>query len=163
MYQASVPVLLRMLGNVRACLEKGAAHAEGKKIDASVFLQARLAPDMFPLTRQMQVASDMAKSVVARLAGVEPPRYEDNEASFADLKARIAKTLAFLASIKPEQLIGSEDKDIVLNFGPVKFEFKGLDYLLNFANFNVFFHVTTAYDILRHNGLDIGKKDFIGG
>jgi hypothetical protein len=164
MYSASVPVFTRLLKNLDVFIDKAVVYADSKKIEHNTLLTARLAPDMLPFTKQVQIATDNAKGCVARLAGVEIPKYEDNETSFADLKARLAKTIAFLESIKPEQLIGSEDKDIVLQFGPVnKFEFKGLHYLLNFAGFNVFFHVTTAYNILRHNGLDIGKKDFIGG
>ncbi len=163
MYNASVPVFTRLLKNLDAMLDKAVVYADSKKIDHNTLLTARLAPDMLHFIKQVQIATDNAKGCVARLAGVDIPKHEDNEASFADLKARIAKTLAFLESIKPEQLVGSEDKDIVLQFGPNKFEFKGLDYLLNFSTFNVFFHVTTAYGILRHNGLDLGKKDFIGG
>ena len=163
MYNASVPVFTRLLKNLDGMLDKAVAYADGKKIEHNTLLTARLAPDMFHLIKQVQIATDNAKGCVARLAGVEVPKYEDNEASFADLKARITKTLAFFASIKPEQINGSEDKDIVLTFGTLKFEYKGLDYLLNFASFNVFFHVSTAYGILRNNGLDIGKKDFIGG
>ena len=163
MYQASVPVLLRMLENLRACLEKGAAHAEGKKIDASVFLQARLAPDMFPLTRQVQIASDMAKSVVARLAGVEPPRYDDTEASFADLYARIDKTSAYIKTLKAAQIDGSEDRDIKLQMRTGPMEFKGINYLLHFVLPNFYFHTTMAYAILRHNGVELGKMDFLGG
>ena len=163
MYNASVPVFTRLLKNLDGFLDKAVVYADSKKIDHNTLLTARLAPDMLHLIKQVQIATDNAKGCVARLAGIDIPTYADSETTFADLKARIAKTLAFLAAIKPEQLIGSEDKDIVLNFGPVKFEYKGLDYLLNFASFNVFFHVTTAYGILRHNGLDLGKRDFIGG
>jgi Uncharacterized protein conserved in bacteria len=163
MYSASVPVFTRLLKNLDAILDKAVVYADGKKIEHNTLLTARLAPDMLPLTKQVQIATDNAKGCVARLAGVEIPKYEDSETTFAELKARLAKTIAFIESIKPEQINGSEDKDIQMNFGPVKFEFKGLQYLLHFANFNVFFHVTTAYDILRHNGLDIGKRDFIGG
>lgn len=163
MYNASVPVFTRLLKNLNGLLDKAVVYADGKKIEHNTLLTARLAPDMFHLIKQVQIATDNAKGCVARLAGVEVPKYDDNEATFADLKARLAKTLAFLATIKPEQVNGSEDKDIVLNFGTIKLEFKGLDYLLNFATMNVYFHVTTAYGILRHNGVDIGKKDFIGG
>lgn len=163
MYNASVPVFTRLLRNLDGFLDKAVVYADSKKIEHNTLLTARLAPDMLPLIKQVQIATDNTKGCVARLAGVDIPKYEDNEATFADLKARIAKTLAFIASISPDQINGSEDKDIVLNFGPNKFEFKGLHYLLNFASFNVFFHVTTAYGILRHNGLDLGKKDFIGG
>lgn len=163
MYSASVPVFTRLLKNLDGFLDKAVVYADSKKIEHNTLLTARLAPDMFHLIKQVQIATDNAKGCVARLAGVDVPAYEDKEASFADLKARIAKTLTFINSFKPEQLDGSEDKNIVLNFGPMKFEFTGLNYLLHFATMNVYFHVTTAYNILRHNGLDIGKKDFIGG
>ena len=163
MYSASVPVFTRLLKNLDVMLDKAVVYADAKKIEHSALLTARLAPDMFHLIKQVQVATDNAKGCVARLAGADIPKYEDNEASFADLKARIAKTLAFLASFKPEQINGTEDKDIVLQFGSHKIEFNGLDYLLKFASMNVYFHVTTAYGILRHNGLDIGKRDFVGG
>lgn len=163
MYSASVPVFTRLLKNLDAMLDKAVVHADAKKIEHNTLLTARLAPDMFHLIRQVQIATDNAKGCVARLAGVDIPKYEDNEASVADVKARIAKTVAFLESFKPEQLNGTEDKNIVLKMGPTTREFKGIDYLLSFASFNVFFHVTTAYNILRHNGVDLGKKDFIGG
>ena len=162
MYQASAPVLLRLLGSLRGCLEKGAAHAEAKKIDAGVFLTARLAPDMFALTRQVQIASDMAKSVMARLAGVEPPKYEDTEASFADLYARIDKTVAYVKTFKPAQIDGSEDRDIKLQMRTGPMEFKGINYLLHFVMPNFYFHCTMTYAILRHNGVELGKMDFLG-
>ena len=162
MYQASVPVLTHLLTNLRGCLEKAAALAEAKKIEPAVFLQARLAPDMFALTRQVQVASDMAKSVAARLAGVEPPKYEDNEASFTDLYARIDKTVAYLKTFKPAQIDGSEDRDIKLQMRTGPMEFKGINYLLYFVLPNFYFHTTTAYAILRHNGVELGKMDFLG-
>lgn len=162
MHRACVSVFVRLLDNLDGLLDKAVASADARKIDHTVLLTARLAPDMLHLIKQVQIATDNAKGCAARLAGIEIPKYEDNEASFADLKARIAKTIAFLNSVKPEQLNGSEDKQIVLQLGPTSREFVGLDYLLNFATANVYFHVTTAYDILRHNGVDIGKKDFIG-
>lgn len=163
MYRASVPVFIRMLGSLDTVLDKALAYADARKIDHDALLRARLAPDMLPLTKQVQIATDNAKGCAARLAGVDIPKYEDNEASFADLKARIQRTLDFLNTFKPEQFDGSEDKHIVLNFGHMKFEYSGLDYLLNHATPNVYFHVTTTYAILRHNGLDIGKKDFMSG
>ncbi len=163
MYRASIPVFTRRLKSLDAILDKAVVYADAKKIDHKTLLTARLAPDMFHFTKQVQIATDNAKGCAARLAGVDIPKYEDNEASFAELKARIAKTIDFMATIKPEQLIGSEEKDIELKFGQNAFTFKGLDYLLNHATANVYFHVTTAYNILRHNGLDIGKKDFMGG
>lgn len=162
MYRASVPVFTRMLKNLDAILDKAVIYADNKKIEHNTLLTARLAPDMVHLIKQVQIATDMTKGCVGRLAGVDIPKYEDNEASFADLKARIAKTVVFLQSIKPEQVDGSDDKNIVLQLGSHKFEFTGLDYLLNFATPNAYFHVTTAYGILRHNGLDIGKRDFTG-
>jgi hypothetical protein len=164
MYNASVPVFVRLLKNLDGFIDKAIAHAGTKKIEHNTLLTARLAPDMLHFIKQVQIATDNAKGCAARLAGVDVPKYEDNEATFDDLKARLAKTIAFLESLKPEQINGSEDKDIELNFGPEnKLQFKGINYLLNFASFNVFFHVTTAYGILRHNGVDVGKRDFIGG
>ena len=163
MYRASVPVFTQALSNLNTILGKASAYADTKKIDHSALLTARLAPDMLTFIRQIQIATDNAKGCVSRLAGVDIPKYEDNETSFADLKTRLEKTIAYLASFKPEQLNGSEDKDITLSFGPNTFNFKGLDYLLSFAIANVYFHVTTAYAILRHNGLEIGKRDFMGG
>ncbi|WP_437531978.1 DUF1993 family protein [Sorangium sp. So ce726] len=162
MYQASVPVLVRMLGNLSAILTKAAAYAEAKKIEPRVLLDARLAPDMLSLTRQVQIASDSAKGCGARLAAVDLPKYEDNEASFEELQARITKTVAFLNSLRPEQIDGSEDRDIAIPARDQTLQFKGLVYLLNFVLPNFYFHVTTAYAILRHNGLEIGKLDFLG-
>jgi hypothetical protein len=163
MYQASVPVFKRMLANVGAMLEKAERYAQQRKIDPVALLTARLAPDMYPLTKQVQVASDMAKGCAARLAGVDAPKFEDNEATFADLQARIAKTTAFLDTLKPAQIDGSEEKAIVLQFPSQTFNFTGLDYLQGFGTPNVYFHVSMIYAILRHNGLDIGKGDYIGG
>ena len=162
MYQASVPVLVRMLGNLSVILTKAAAYAEAKKIEPRVLLDARLAPDMLSLTRQVQISSDSAKGCGARLAAVDLPKYEDNEASFDDLQARIAKTVAFLNSLRPEQIDGSEDRDITIPTRDQPLQFKGLVYLLHFALPNFYFHVTTAYAILRHNGLEVGKLDFLG-
>jgi uncharacterized protein len=161
MYDASVPVLLRFLGNLDKWLDKAQALADQKKFDSSVLVRARLAPDMLDLARQVQIVSDNAKGCVARLTGAEPPKYEDNEATLADLKARIAKTSAYVASFKPEQFKDSETRDIVLKFPSVTFEFKGQDYLLNFLLPNFFFHITTAYNILRHNGVEVGKNDYL--
>ncbi|MGD9842215.1 MAG: DUF1993 family protein [Steroidobacteraceae bacterium] len=163
MYRASVPVFTRLLKNLDVILDKAVVYADAKKIDHNTLLTARLAPDMLHLIKQVQIATDNAKGCVARLAGVEIPKYDDKEASFAELKTRIANTLEFIASFKPEQINGSEDKNISLKLGPNEFEFTGLDYLFNLATMNVYFHTTTAYAILRHNGLDIGKRDFIGG
>jgi len=162
MYQVSVPVFVRALSNLRAILEKGAAHAEARKFKPEVLLNDRLAPDMHPLTRQVQIATDQVKGCAARLAGVEVPKFEDNEASFEDLYARIDKTLAFVKSLKPEQIDGSENKDISLPTPRGPLEFKGQPYLLFFVHPNLYFHCTTAYAILRHNGVELGKMDFIG-
>jgi uncharacterized protein len=162
MYSASVPVFKRMLGNVDVILDKAAAWATERKIDPNALLLARLAPDMFTLTRQVQIATDMAKGTCGRLAGVELPRYEDVENSFATLKARIAKCIAFLDGLRPEQFEGAEERDIKLPIGGQTMEFKGHDYLLGFGTPNVYFHVTMVYAILRHNGLPIGKQDYIG-
>src|SRR3990172_3439831 len=162
MYQSSVPVFVRMLNNLAEILKKAAAHAETKKIDPAVLLQTRLYPDMFALARQVQIATDTAKGCAARLAGVEPPRYEDKESSFPELLARIEKTIAYAKSIKPDQIDGSEDRPIVLKVRDQSINFNGLAYLLNFALPNFYFHVATAYDLLRHNGVELGKQDFLG-
>jgi uncharacterized protein len=163
MYQASVPVFVRALGNLSNILKKAVAHAEQHKIDPSVLLAARLYPNMFPLSRQIQIATDMARGGAARLAGVERPVYEDKETSFEDMQVRISKTLEFLHSIKPEQIDGSEDKAITLSIGGTEMSFIGQPYLLHFVVPNLFFHTATAYNILRHNGVELGKPDFIGG
>jgi hypothetical protein len=162
MYQMSVPLFLKTLSNLSAILDKGAAFAEAKKVDPSVLLGYRLAPDMLNLTRQVQIASDHAKRACARLAAVEAPAYEDNEASFADLKARIDKTVAFIKTLKPEQIDGSETREIKLKLGGADRTLSGQTYYLHNALPNFFFHTTTAYAILRHCGADIGKADFIG-
>jgi len=162
MYQASAPRYVNMLNNLSAILDKEQAHVEAKKLDAAALTAFRLYPDMFPLSRQVQVACDSAKGAVARLAGVEIPKHEDTEQTFAELKARIAKVIAFIGTIKPEQIDGSEDKEIVLKLRGNDVSFKGMQFLLGFAYPNFYFHVTTAYDILRHNGVEIGKQDFIG-
>ncbi|MDP1666265.1 MAG: DUF1993 family protein [Methylobacter sp.] len=162
MYQASIPVFVRMLGNLSAILDKAAAHAEAKKIDPAIFVNARLAPDMYPLSRQVQIATDMVKGCAARLAGIEVPRYEDNEATFAELQARIAKTKEFLQSVSASQIDGSEDRQITLKFGSRELGFLGQAYLLDFVLPNFHFHLTTTYAILRHNGVEIGKKDYTG-
>lgn len=162
MYQASIPTIVRSLNNLSAILTKGEAHAAAKKIDPSVFVNDRLAPDMFPLSRQIQIATDVTKGGGARLAGIDIPNYEDKETTFAELQARIAKTIAFLQSIKPEQIDGSEEKNIALKVGGRDLTFTGQNYLFNFVLPNLFFHVTTAYAILRHNGVELGKGDFLG-
>lgn len=162
MYLASIPPILRALTNLRAILEKAAAHAEARKIEPSVLINARLYPDMFPLSRQVQIATDNAKGAASRLAGTEPPKYEDNESTFPELVARIDKTIALLETFKPGQIDGSEDKTITLPMHDRTLTFKGMPYLLDYVLPNIYFHVTTAYDILRHNGVEIGKKDFLG-
>lgn len=163
MYQASVPVLLRQLANLSAILAKGADHAAANKIDPAAMLATSLAPDMFPLIRQVQSASDGAKGGAARLAGIEPPSFPDEEATFDDLQARIAKTVAYLETITPEQIDGGEDRAIVLKAGPREFNFTGQTFLLQFVLPNFFFHYTTAYALLRHQGVAIGKLDYLGG
>ncbi|MCJ1884037.1 DUF1993 family protein [Pseudomonas sp. LA21] len=162
-YQASVPVFIRMLGNLSAILAKAAAHAEAKSIDPSVLINARLAPDMFPLARQVQIASDSAKGAGARLAGVEVPSYPDEETTFAELQARISRTIDFLNTLKPEQFEGAENRTIELKLRTREISFSGADFLLGFVNPNFYFHITTAYDILRHNGVEVGKMDYLGG
>jgi hypothetical protein len=162
MYQASAPRFVNTLKNISAILDKAQAYADSKKIDPTVLTSYRLYPDMFTMARQVQVACDTAKGAVARLAGVEVPKHEDTERTLAELKARIAKTIEFIGTIKPAQIDGSEDKDITLTLGRREVKFKGMQYLLGFAHPNFYFHATTAYDILRHNGLDIGKQDYIG-
>lgn len=161
MYRASVPVFLQMLPAISGCLDKGAAYAAAKKIDPTVLLQSRLFPDMYPLVRQVQIAADFAKGSVARLAGVEPPKFDDTEATIDELKARIAKTVAFVKEFRPSQIDGSEERDITLPLGGQTRSFKGEAYLIGFALPNFFFHATTAYDILRHNGVELTKADYM--
>ena len=162
MYQASAPRFAAMLRNLSALLDKAAAHCEAKKIEPASLTTFRLFPDMFPLTRQVQIACDTAKGAVARLAGAEIPKHEDTEQTFADLKNRIAKTVDFIESIKAERIDGTEDKEIVLQMRSGERRFKGMPYLLGFAYPNFYFHITTAYNILRHNGVELGKLDFLG-
>jgi hypothetical protein len=162
MHQASAPRFAAMLRNLSGLLDKAQAHCEAKKIDPLVLTQFRLYPDMFALARQVQVACDTAKGAVARLAGAEIPKHEDTEQSFAELKARIAKTLEFVESVPAAKIDGSEERDVVLKLRGQEVKFSGLQYLLGFAYPNFYFHVTTAYAILRHNGVEIGKRDFIG-
>ena len=162
MYQASVPVFQQILTSLSAILTKAAAHAEAKKIDPSVFITARIAPDMFPLSRQIQIATDHAKGASARLAGVEIPAFPDTETTFAELQARIAKTLDFIKQLKPAQFEGAASREVKLKIGGNELTFSGQKYLFHGAFPNFFFHATTAYDILRHNGVEVGKRDFIG-
>jgi hypothetical protein len=161
LYDATVPPLAHMLDNLGNCLEKGAAHAKEKGEDFKTYLESRLAPDMFALTRQVQVACDMAKGAGARLAGVEIPKYEDHETSLAELKARIAKTVAFLKGLDRKSFEGAENREIVLKFPNREFHFKGSDYLTGFALPNVYFHITAAYAILRSKGVPLGKSDYL--
>ncbi|HEX9904280.1 MAG TPA: DUF1993 domain-containing protein [Propylenella sp.] len=163
MYQASVPVFQRTLNALSAILDKAVAHALQERIDAATLLTARLAPDMLPFTSQVQIATDHAKGAAARLAGREVPKYPDTEQTFDELKARIAKTLDFIGSVPAAEIDGSEEREIALTIGGNPRTFKGQPYLLHFALPNFYFHVTTAYDLLRHNGVRIGKRDFIGG
>jgi hypothetical protein len=162
MYQASVPPFVRALNNLAAILEKGAAHAQARKIDEAVLLGSRLFPDMLPLTKQVQLASDSAKSGAGRLAGAEFPAFEDKEATFQELVQRIRKTVTYLESLRPEQIDGSEDKTVSWQTRSSTKSMQGLPYLMYHVLPNVHFHVTTAYAILRHNGIEIGKKDFLG-
>lgn len=162
-FDASVGVYSRLLTNLESVLDKASTWAAERKIEPAALIQARLAPDMYPLAKQIQIATDMAKGTVARLAGTEPPRYEDNETTFADLKARVAKTRDYLASFRADQFTGAETRHIKLQLGPNVFEFTGKDYLLGFGTPNVYFHYSMIYAILRHNGLAIGKRDFLVG
>lgn len=162
MYAASVPVFQSQLKALGAILSKAEQHAEANKIDPAVLIGARLYPDMFPLLRQVQIATDHAKGAVARLAGDEVPAYADSETSFAELQERIRKTLAFLDGFRPDRIDGSEERDIEIKFPHITLNFKGQHYLLRFALPNFYFHVTTAYDILRHSGVGIKKGDFLG-
>lgn len=163
MYQASVPALIRGLNNLSAILDKAAADAAARNIAPDVLLNARLAPDMFALTRQVQIASDSAKGCAARLAGVDVPSYADDEASFADLQQRIAKTVAFLQGFNAAQIDGSEMREVVLKVRGDEIRFSGQNYLLGFVLPNFYFHLTAAYAILRHNGVALGKMDYLGG
>jgi len=162
MYQASAPRFVNMLNNLSAILDKAQAHVEAKKLDPATLTGCRLFPDMLPMKRQVQIACDSAKGAVARLADVEVPKHEDTEESFAELKARIAKTVDFIKTVSPAQLDGTEDKNIHLKLGPREVDYTGMQYLLGHALPNFYFHVTTAYDILRHNGVELGKRDYIG-
>jgi uncharacterized protein len=162
MYQASAPRFANMLRNLSALLDKAQAHCEAKKIDPAALTAYRLYPDMFPFTRQVQIACDTAKGAVARLAGVEIPKHEDTEQTLPELKARIARTLAFIESVKAGQVDGSEAREVVMKMRAGEVKFTGLQYLMGHAYPNFYFHVTTAYNILRHNGVEVGKRDFVG-
>ncbi|MEY2662471.1 MAG: hypothetical protein RIQ35_788 [Pseudomonadota bacterium] len=162
MYQASAPRLINSMRNLSTILDKTQAYIDAKKIDPAALLQFRLFPDMLNLTRQIQIASDTAKGVVARLAGVDIPTYEDNETSVAELQARIAKTIAFIEGFTPAQIDGTEDKAIVTKRGDKETHYTGMQFLLGHAIPNVYFHVSIAFAILRHNGVEIGKRDYLG-
>ncbi|MBE9205294.1 DUF1993 domain-containing protein [Nostoc sp. LEGE 06077] len=162
MYQASIPVSIHALNNLISILEKGVVYAESKKIDPSVLINSRLSPDMFPLSKQVQIACDIVNRGMARLAGLEPPQFEDNETTFLQLIERIQKTISHLNTFKPEQIDGSEERTITLQIRENTLSFQGIQFLLYFVLPNLYFHVTTAYDILRHCGVELGKKDFLG-
>jgi len=162
MHALSVPIFVKTLGNLSAILDKAAAHAQAKKIDPAVLLNSRLYPDMFTLTRQVQLAGDFAKGTAARLAGLEPPKYDDTETTIDQLKARIARTLEFVQGLNPGQFEGAEAREISIKIRDTTQKYSGLVYLAHVALPNFFFHSTTAYDILRHNGVELGKRDFIG-
>jgi hypothetical protein len=162
MYSLSAPVFVRVLGNLEGILDKGAAWAEARRVDPSVLINARLFPDMFPLTSQIRIAGDFAKGAVARLTGQEPPKYEDNETTFGELKARLARTVAYVETFRPEQFEGAETRTVTMRMRGEDKRFDGLTYLANIVLPNFYFHATTAYDILRHNGVELGKRDFIG-
>lgn len=162
-YDLTVPVFSKLLLAMRATLEKGEADAHARNIDPDVYLHGRLAPDMFDMTRQVQIVTDQVKGGLARLAGREVPSWPDDEASFADLYARIDKTLEFAKTFGPGDFEGAETRDIELKFPQVSFSFVGQEYLLEFVLPNFYFHMTAAYAILRHNGVDVGKRDFLGG
>ncbi len=162
MYQASVPRFVNILGNLSNILDKAQAHVDARKLDVASLTGYRLFPDMLPMTTQVLIACDTAKGVVARLAGLEIPVYEDNEKTLADLKARIAKTIAFIQSVSAEQIDGTEEKAIVTKRGDKETHYKGMQFLLGHAIPNFYFHVSTTYNILRHNGVEIGKRDFLG-
>jgi uncharacterized protein len=163
LYTSSIPLFKQMLGGLSAVLQKAETHANDKKLDHNALLQARLFPDMFPLLRQVQVATDFAKGVAARLAGMEVPKADDSETTFADLQVRITSILTFLQSIDPSAFVAAETREIITQAGtPKEKRFTGQSYLINYGLPHFFFHVTTAYSILRHNGVEVGKKDYIG-
>jgi len=162
MSQAFIPTMTQMLGSLSALLDKAAAHCQAKGMNQKELIEARLAPDMFPLARQVQIATDHAKGATARLAGRDVPKFEDTESTLEELKARIAKTLSFIKSVSAGEIDGSEEKDVTLTIGGQPRTLKGQRYLLHNALPNFFFHVTTAYDILRHKGVEVGKRDYLG-
>ena len=161
-YEITFPVFIHMLNNLSAILEKASSHAETKKIDPSVFIQARLAPDMFPMVRQVQICCDIAKSCAARLADIEIPSFPDTETDFSGLHMRVQKTISFLNGIHSDQIKGSEDRVISMKTGPQELRFTGREYVHLFVLPNFYFHLSMAYANLRHCGVEIGKKDFLG-
>jgi uncharacterized protein len=162
LYEVSIPIFVLSLNNLDAILDKAAAHAEAKKVGPNVLPSTRLIADMLPLSAQIQIACDTVKGAAARLAGLDIPKHEDTEATIADLKARVAKTLVFIKSIKPEQLVNAETREIVLQFPQTTMKFTGLNYLTSFVLPNFFFHITMVYALLRKNGVELGKRDFLG-
>jgi hypothetical protein len=162
MYQASVSAFTRQLNNLAAILEKGAAHVDAKKIDPKVLINSRLYPDMFPLVRQVQIATDTARAGAARLAAVEVPAQEDNETTFAELVARVRKTISYLETLKADQFEGSEDRTVTWQTRSSTKTMQGMPYLQNHLLPNLYFHITTTYNILRHSGVELGKMDFLG-
>ena len=162
MYQTSIPQFKKMLSNLSIILKKGEEYASAKKIEGTVLTGERLFPDMFPLSKQVQIACDQVKNGMARLAGIEPPKFDDSETTFAELQERVAKTIAFIDGIKPAQVDGTEAKVIKFSIKEWHFEFVGEQYLLTWIIPNFYFHVTTTYNLLRHNGVEIGKADYLG-
>jgi uncharacterized protein len=162
MYETSIPLFIHTLANLKVILQKGAAHAEAKKFDPAILVNSRLTPDMFALSRQIQIASDAAKGAAARLSNTEPPKFEDTEKTFDDLIARIDRTIDYLKSFSIAQIDGAETRTITINTPRGPFTFNGLTFLRHWALPNFFFHVTTAYNLLRHNGVELGKADFLG-
>jgi hypothetical protein len=162
-YSMTVEAFLPMLANLSKQLDKATEFATAKKIDSAVLANARLAPDMYPLIKQVQLTTDFAKSGTARLSGTEPPKFEDNEQTIGELQTRIKKCIDFVASVKADSFKGAEDRDIVIPLRDTKLEFKGLVYLRNWVLPNFYFHLTAAYSILRHNGVEVGKRDFLPG
>ncbi len=162
MYNASIPPMIKSLSNLEAILDKAIAHVAARKIEDSAFVEARLFPDMFTFARQIRIATDMSKGAGARLAGIDIPKFEDNEKTLPELKARVRKAIDFLKTLTAAQIDGSEDKAITITAGANTFNFKGLDYLNSWVLPNFYFHVATSYNLLRHGGVEIGKMDFLG-
>lgn len=162
LYDVSIPTFLHSLRSLKTILEKAVAHAEARKFDPNVFVAMRLYPDMLPFNRQIQIASDAAKGAAARLSGTEPPKFEDNETTMAELIARVTKTIEYLEGFRPEQFAGDDNRIITVKTPRMSLNFKAVDFARHWALPNLFFHVTTAYALLRHGGVDIGKQDYLG-